>query len=123
MMRDYQACIDMGFTAGEYASAWGPDLYEQLLDSVIEYFWTENFDDCEKYEAVISVSNATEDECLDLCYCTYLETFKRYKDEGGENFEEWEINDASHEIMGLLYADLEENLKLLKENGEGKECE
>ena len=120
MMRNYQTCLEMGFTAGEYAEVWGPDLYEQLLVSTVECFWSENFDDCEKYEAVISVSNEVEDECLDLCYIAYVELYKRFKDEGPEDFEEWEVSDASHEVMGLLYADLEEKLQLLKENGANK---
>ena len=118
MLRDYDYCVRKGYTAAEYADAWADDLYYQLYESAMEYFWSENYDEADDFEGILTVSDKTEEEVVGMCYEAYKEAFLRYQKDPEDVFEEWEVDDASREGVELIMADLIEQLEELKKYGE-----
>ena len=128
-MRDYGSCIADGYNADQYADAWAGDLYNQLFDSAIETFWYnygyENYkeDDVEELADYITTSEGAYNEAYDMCYNAYRESFLRYEKEGNntEPFEEWEVDEAVIEVVGILTSDLFNQVEEYRKYGESKE--
>ena len=129
-MRDYGICLSEGYTADQYAAAWADGLYSQLFDCAMESFWYdygyENYkeDDVEEMADYITVSKDAETEARLMCYQAYKEAYLRYEREANDdidNFEEWEVDETAIDVIGVICADLFNQVEQYKKYGEIKE--
>ena len=125
MMRHYGYCVHNGYSADDYAGSWADDLYNQVLESAYECFWGNHQDAPEHYEGEIEIPEALEAELREHCYDAYKECYERYEaeletaiEEFNGNFEEYEVDDATWEVMEGLTGSMSDQLdKLCERDG------
>ena len=125
MLRNYGYCVEKGYNADDYADAWARDLYNELLESAAESFWSDNLDVSDEFGHDIGVSEAAEAECLELCHDAYKEAYERYEAERETllmefdgDFEEHEVDDVLADVFNIITGNMGNQLNKLVEEKE-----
>ena len=122
MMRDYGYCVRNGYTSDDYAGTWADETYNQVFESLVECFWGNHMDAPEHYETEIEIPSVLEAELREMFFDAYRECYERYEaeletaiEEFNGNFEEWEIDDTTHDVMERLAGEYGDQLEKLCE--------
>ncbi len=125
MLRNIGYCIEKGYNADDYASAWSDDLYHEFLASAVECFWSDHLDVSPEVEDKIELSEVAEAECRELCYDAYKEAYERYEAERETvlleldgDFEEYEVDDIMVDVFNIITGNMNNQLEKLVEEKE-----